>query len=65
VNTIPDLLSLGDVARVLGCQLWQVGRIFDRGYLPQPPKIGKNRVVTREYLPEIKEALVKAGFLKK
>jgi predicted DNA-binding transcriptional regulator AlpA len=63
-NELP-YLTLGQVAERLGCQSWQVLRLFQRGLLPEPPRIGINRVVHRDRIPEIKAALEKAGFLKR
>jgi hypothetical protein len=63
--TLTDkLLTLGDVAQRLGCQLWQVARVIDRGLYPQPARIGCYRVLSVDDLPAMRAALVRAGFLK-
>jgi hypothetical protein len=58
-------LTLGEVAERLGCQVWRVGRLFDRGLLPEPRRVGKNRVVPEEDLPTVERVLRGAGYLKK
>jgi hypothetical protein len=59
-----NLLTLGDVAQRLGCQLWQVARVIDRGLFPQPARVGCYRVLSLDDLPAMRAALIKAGFLK-
>lgn len=63
-TTQTGFLSLGEVANRLGCQLWQVSRIFDRELLPAAQRIGRNRVVPESRLAEIRLVLREAGFLK-
>jgi len=59
-----DLMTLGEVAAALGCQWWHVVRLYQRKLLPEPPRVGKNRVVRRQELPVVRSALKKAGYLK-
>ena len=56
-------LTLGDVAKRLGCRTWQVARLFERGILPDPPRVGLYRVVPIGDLPLVKRALKAAGYL--
>ena len=56
-------LTTSDVARRLGCRAWQVGRLFERGILPDPPRIGNFRVVPVEDLEKVKAALQTCGYL--
>jgi hypothetical protein len=57
------LLTLGQVARRCGVDLWQVQRLVDSGRLPEPPRVGKYRVFAESDVPAIRAALSKAGFL--
>ncbi len=56
-------LSLTDVARELDAPVWAVRRLFERGSLPEPPRVGRLRVFSPGDLPVIRRALVKAGYL--
>jgi DNA-binding transcriptional MerR regulator len=38
-------LTLGAAAQRLGCQAWQIRRLFERGLLPEPPRVGAYRVL--------------------
>lgn len=42
---------------------WQVRRLFERGLLPEPPRVGAYRVIDSRDLPKVREALVRAGYL--
>lgn len=57
-------LAVGEVARTLGCQGWQIRRLFERGLLPPAERIGLYRVIPESELPKVKEALQKAGYLR-
>jgi len=61
---LSDFISLGDVAKRLGCEPWQVRRLFEKRILPPAHRIGMYRVVEKNELPKIKTALVEAGYLK-
>lgn len=58
------LYLLGDVATHFGAQSWQVARLFKRGLLPEPERLGRARVVREEDLPAIEAALRQTGYLK-
>jgi hypothetical protein len=58
-------MTLGDVARHFGIQLWQIQRLYQRGLLSQPRRIGSYRVVSARDLPVIRAALRAAGYLGK
>jgi hypothetical protein len=58
------LLTLGEVASHFGIQLWQVRRVFQRGLLPEPDRIGVIRVIPTSLLPTIGQTLRAAGYLK-
>ncbi len=59
----PPYLTVGAVARRFGCPPWQVRRLFERGLLPQPPRVGAYRVIPIADLPRVEEALRQAGYL--
>ena len=58
-----DLLSIGQVAARLGVKAHNLRRVFTRGFLPEPPRIGTYRLFNEADLPLIKEGLQRAGFL--
>jgi hypothetical protein len=60
---LTDYLTLGAVARRFGCQPWQVRRLFERGVLPEPRRVGAYRVVAEEDLPAVEQALRQAGYI--
>jgi AraC-like DNA-binding protein len=60
----PRYLTMGEVAERLHCQAWRVARVFQRGLLPETPRVGRYRVVREDQVPEVKRALEKAGYLK-
>lgn len=55
--------TVGAVARRFGCQPWQIRRLFERGLLPQAPRVGAYRVISSTDLPRVEEALRQAGYL--
>jgi hypothetical protein len=59
-----ELLTTGDAAQALGCREWQVSRLFERGLLPEPRRVGGKRVLTRADLDGIRVALIRAGYLR-
>jgi DNA-binding transcriptional MerR regulator len=61
--TDPAVQPLGPVARRFGVPIWQLRRVFERGLLPEPSRVGAYRVIAREDLPLVEEALRKAGYL--
>lgn len=56
-------VTLGDVARRCGCDVWQVRRLYERGLLPPARRIGLYRVVSVDDIPAIEAALRTAGYL--
>ena len=55
--------TLGDLARENKIPIWKVRRLFERGLLPEPPRIGRYRVVPTEDIPKVVKALRDAGYL--
>lgn len=59
-------LALGDLAkRYPGLQVWQIRRLYERGILPEPPRIAGMRVIPVEDVLKTVVALRKAGYLPK
>jgi DNA-binding transcriptional MerR regulator len=56
-------LTIGQIAKRFGCPPWAVRRLFERGLLPEPPRVGAYRVVAPEKLPQVETALREAGYL--
>jgi hypothetical protein len=61
-STVP-YLTPGEVAVCLGVRDWQVLRLFQRGLLPEPPRLGRNRAIPAGDLDRVRQALVAAGYL--
>lgn len=60
----PRGLTTGDVARHFGCGVHHVRRIFSRGLLPEPARVGAYRVVPLDQLDQVEAALRNVGYLK-
>jgi DNA-binding transcriptional MerR regulator len=56
-------VTIGAAARRLGCPAWKVRRLFERGLLPPAPRIGAYRVIAEDDLPNVEQALRRAGYL--
>ena len=54
---------LGPVARHFGVEVWQLRRCSERGLLPPARHVGVYRTVSRDELPQVREALVAGGYL--
>ncbi len=59
----PTVLTIGAVARHVGCEPWQVRRLFERGLLPPAARVGAYRVIAASDLPLVEKALRDAGYL--
>jgi hypothetical protein len=59
-------LTLGDAAQRIGhgCRRWMIQRIFERGILPQPKRIGLYRILSESDLGNIERVLREHGYLK-
>jgi hypothetical protein len=55
--------TTGSLARLLGARLWQVRRVFERGLLPEPKRLGSYRVIPAADVPLVREKLVEAGYM--
>ncbi|HYT90016.1 MAG TPA: hypothetical protein VEL76_15020 [Gemmataceae bacterium] len=56
-------LTLGQVARTVGIDVWQVQRALERGFDFPTHKIGVYRCVYASDLPLVRQALERAGYL--
>lgn len=57
-------MTTGEAAKKLGWPVWAIRRVYDRGLLPQPERVGQYRVIPESDLPAVKAALERAGYLK-
>ncbi|MAT71177.1 MAG: hypothetical protein CMJ58_16825 [Planctomycetaceae bacterium] len=62
---MPEVFSTADVARLLSVKPWQVRRLFEDGTLPEPPRIGNQRAISRELIAHIASAMQERGWLPK
>ena len=60
----PHCRSTADVARQVGCRPWHIRRICEKGLLPEPPRVGRQRAFRPSDLPALRAALAKVGYLK-
>jgi hypothetical protein len=60
--TLP-YLSLGELGDTLGVQSWRIARLFELGVLPEPPRIGRRRLIPKAMVPGIVDALRDRGWL--
>jgi hypothetical protein len=56
-------LTLGDIARHYGRPVWMVRRLYERGILSEPPRVGGYRVVPPADVPLVEAAMRRAGYL--
>jgi hypothetical protein len=63
VTASHELLTIGEAAAMLGCDAWQLRRLYTRGLLPEPQRVGPFRVIPSNDLGSIERALRKAGYL--
>jgi DNA-binding transcriptional MerR regulator len=56
-------MTTGAVARLYDVPVWRVRRLYERGLLPPPERVGPYRVIPASDLPVVAEALRRAGYL--
>ncbi len=61
-DTAHEYLTLGQCARRLGVETWQVQSLIDRGLGPTPGRIGTYRVLREGDLPALADAMAAAGY---
>ena len=47
-------LSLTAVAQLVGCPAWWLREQFNKGALPEPPRIGRGRVLDRSIVATVR-----------
>lgn len=63
-NQPEEYLTTREAGKRLGADDWMVRRVFERGFLPEPPRLGSRRIVRASELPALKKALIAGGYLK-
>ena len=64
-NLSRPYLSLGEVADLLTVQSWRIARLFELGVLPEPQRVAGRRMIPKEMVLEVAEALRARGWLTK
>lgn len=57
------LFSTSEVAELFNVEVWRVMRLFSTGAVPEPIRIGGKRVIPREMLPQVLDALRERGWV--
>lgn len=57
-------LMIGGVAQRFGLPVRSIRRLFERGLLPEPGRVGPHRIFFEDDLPRIERALLAAGYLR-
>ncbi len=56
-------LTTGEVAELLGVDVWRIRRLYESGTLPEPARAGAYRLIPKTDLPRIIDALRGRGWL--
>lgn len=56
-------LSLGELADLLSVQSWRIARLFELGILPEPTRIAGRRMIPKDMVPAVVDALRAKGWL--
>ena len=57
------VITIGEAARRLGFETWQVRQVFIRGLLPPAQRVGVYRVIAEADLPKVEASLKECGYL--
>ena len=57
-------LSLGEIADLLSVQSWRICALFELGLLQEPERVSGRRMIPKEQIPEVIDALRSKGWLK-
>ncbi len=57
-------LTLGDAGDHFNVREWQLRRLYSRGILPEPARVGRFRVIAVADLPAIESALRVSDYLR-
>ena len=60
---MPNHFSTRELADLLGSRTWRVRRLYEDGTLPEPDRFVGKRIIPRESIPEIVDALRSRGWL--
>jgi excisionase family DNA binding protein len=63
-TTIDEVMGVGEAARRLGVDTWELRRLYEKGQLPDPPRIGRHRLIRGSELPRLRDLLREAGKIK-
>ena len=55
--------TTGAIADALGVQSWRVARLFELGILPEPARLSGRRIIPKEMVPYVVDALRNRGWL--
>jgi len=55
-----ELLTLGQIADILGVQLWRMTRLVGSGFTPPPVRVGRMRCFRRDQLGVLRAAVERA-----
>ena len=55
--------TTAEVAALLGVETWRVQRVFENGDVAEPPRFAGKRVIPREAIADVAEALRARGWL--
>jgi hypothetical protein len=58
------VLTTGEAAERLGVPTWALRRLYERGLLPEPGRMGLYRAVPIADLPMLREKLLEYGYLR-
>ena len=62
-TTSPPFLTTGELGDALGVQAWRVARLFELGILPDPPRVAGRRMIPKQMVPAVVDALRARGWL--
>ena len=59
----PPFLTTGELGDLIAVQSWRIARLFELGLLPEPPRSGGRRLIPKEMVPDVVDALRLRGWL--
>lgn len=64
VKTTTAAYTVGDLARMFDCPEWAVRRLFTRGLIREPARLGPYRLIPNEQVGAVEQALRAAGYIR-
>ena len=58
-----EWLTTGQMAKRLGIDSWQVSRLYQRGLVEEPARLGRFRLIPAADLDKLRRAALAAGYL--